>query len=72
MLVIMFLKWRAKKNFRVYVVLPLLPGFDSFNAIQAVQYYNLRSIRLGEYSIYSELNKAGKFESMNFILINWF
>ena len=68
----MFLKWRAKKNFRVYVVLPLLPGFDSFNAIQADQYYKLRSIRLGEYSIYSELNKAGKFESMNFILINWF
>ncbi len=41
------------------MVLPLLPGFDSFNAIQAVQYYNLRSIRLGEYSIYNELKKAG-------------
>jgi phospholipase D1/2 len=43
----------------VYVVLPLLPGFDSFNAIQAVHYFNLRSIRLGEYSIYNELKKAG-------------
>lgn len=47
------------EKFRVYVVLPLLPGFDSPNAIQAVQYYNLRSIISGQYSIYSELKKCG-------------
>lgn len=50
---------KAQKNFRVYIVLPLLPGFDSFNAIQAVQYYNLRSIKLGDYSIYNSLKKEG-------------
>ena len=50
---------RQKKKFRVYVVLPLLPGFDNRNAIQAVQYYNLRSINLGDFSIYAELRSAG-------------
>ncbi len=40
-------------------MLPLLPGFDSFNAIQAVQYYNLRSIINGEYSIYKDLQNNG-------------
>jgi phospholipase D1/2 len=40
------------------VVLPLLPGFDNKNAIQAVQYYNLRSINLGQYSIHKELEAA--------------
>jgi phospholipase D1/2 len=50
---------KANKKFRVYIVLPLLPGFDSQNAIQAVQYYNLRSIKLGEYSIYNALKKEG-------------
>jgi hypothetical protein len=52
---------RNKKSFKVYVVVPLLPGFDRINAIKAVQYYNLRSINLGEYSIYSYLKKAGLF-----------
>ena len=50
---------RKRQKFRVYVVLPLLPGFDKLKAIQAVQYYNLRSINLGEYSIYKMLIKAG-------------
>lgn len=40
-------------------MLPLLPGFDRINAIKAVQYYNLRSIKFGEYSIYKELQKSG-------------
>ncbi len=39
--------------------MPLLPGFDSLNAIQAVQYYNLRSINLGDYSIFKSLKRAG-------------
>jgi phospholipase D1/2 len=48
-----------KKAFKVYVFLPLFPAFDSQNAIQAVQYYNLRSIKFGEFSIYKELARAG-------------
>ncbi len=52
-------KKSEKTKFRVYIVLPLLPGFDSFKAIQAVQYYNLRSINLGEYSMYKALKRAG-------------
>ncbi len=39
--------------------MPLLPGFDRINTIKAVQYYNLRSIKFGEYSIYKELQRAG-------------
>ena len=39
--------------------MPLLPGFDKLNPILAVQYYNLRSINLGEYSIYKNLINAG-------------
>lgn len=41
------------------MVLPLLPGFEKMNQIKAVQYYNLRSIKFGRYSIYEELKKAG-------------
>ncbi len=43
----------------MYVVLPLLPGFDTMNAKLAVQYFNLRSIKFGEYSIYKGLQRAG-------------
>ena len=39
--------------------MPLLPGFDAKNAMMAVQYYNLRSIRIGKYSIYEDLRLAG-------------
>ena len=50
---------RSKEKFRVFVVLPLLPGFDNMNAKLAVQYFNLRSIKFGEFSIYKELQKSG-------------
>ena len=66
---------RKKEKFRVYIVLPLLPGFDSLNAIQAVQYYNLRSINLGEYSIFQSLKKAGITDPSEYITFhgmrNW-
>ncbi len=52
-------EFRKQEKFRVYVVLPLFPGFDNINAIQAVQYYNLRSINIGKYSIYQDLKQAG-------------
>jgi len=55
--------------------LPLLPGFDKLKAIQAVQYYNLRSINIGEYSIYSSLIKAGVADPSKYITFhgmrNW-
>ena len=55
--------------------MPLLPGFDSLNAIQAVQYYNLRSINLGEYSIFQSLKKAGITDPSEYITFhgmrNW-
>lgn len=41
------------------MVLPLLPGFEKMNTIKAVQYYNLRSIKFGEYSVYKRLKKEG-------------
>ena len=62
-------------KFRVYVFLPLLPGFDSKNAINAVQYYNLRSINIGEYSIYKALKRAGISDPSEYITFhgmrNW-
>ena len=63
------------KKFRVYIVIPLLPGFDNQNAIQAVQYFNLRSIKLGEFSIYKELQKADITDPAEYLTIhsmrNW-
>jgi phospholipase D1/2 len=71
----LFLDSRENKKFRVYVVLPLLPGFDSLNAILAVQYYNLRSIKFGEFSIYKELDKSGVSDPSEYITFhgmrNW-
>ena len=56
-------------------MLPLLPGFDSFNAIQAVQYYNLRSIINGDYSIYKKLKSEGVADPSEYITFhgmrNW-
>lgn len=64
-----------KKNFKVYVVLPLFPAFDSQNALQAVQYYNLRSIKFGECSIYNELIRSGISDPSHYITFhgmrNW-
>lgn len=55
--------------------MPLLPGFDNQNAIQAVQYYNLRSIVNGKHSIYNELKKNGITDPSEYIsfhsMRNW-
>ncbi len=40
-------------------MLPLLPGFDNIDAIRAVQFYNLRSINRGEFSIFKSLQDYG-------------
>ena len=48
-----------KEKFRVYVVLPLLPGFSNANAVQAVLYFIMRSINQGEKSLYQRLKQNG-------------
>ncbi|CAF3843461.1 unnamed protein product [Rotaria sordida] len=53
---------RAHKNdekFRIYIVLPLLPGFDSINTVQAVLYFIMRSIVKGDNSLFKRLENAG-------------
>ncbi|CAF4011620.1 unnamed protein product, partial [Rotaria sp. Silwood2] len=47
------------EKFRIYIVLPLLPGFDSINAVQAVLFYIMRSITKGDGSLFKRLEKAG-------------
>jgi phospholipase D1/2 len=49
----------SNEKFRVYIVLPLLPGFDNVNAVQAVLYFIMRSITKGEGSLFKRLEKAG-------------
>lgn len=57
------------------MVIPLLPGFDNMNAILAVQYFNLRSIKFGEFSIYNELERRGITDPSEYITFhgmrNW-
>ncbi len=66
---------KKNRSFKVYVCLPLLPGFDKMNAIKAVQYYNLRSIKFGEYSIYKRLKEKGVEDPSKYITFhgmrNW-
>jgi hypothetical protein len=51
---------RLNEKFRIYVVLPLLPGFDNINAVQAVLFFIMRSITKGDASLFKRLEKAGK------------
>ncbi|CAF1211187.1 unnamed protein product, partial [Adineta ricciae] len=50
---------KLNEKFRVYIVLPLLPGFDNVKAVQAVLYFIMRSITKGERSLFKRLEKAG-------------
>ncbi|CAF5047505.1 unnamed protein product, partial [Rotaria sp. Silwood1] len=53
---------RAHNNaekFRIYVVLPLLPGFDNTNAVRAVLYFIMCSITKGDNSLFKRLENAG-------------
>uniref|UniRef100_A0AAR2IJP2 Phospholipase n=1 Tax=Pygocentrus nattereri TaxID=42514 RepID=A0AAR2IJP2_PYGNA len=53
--------YREKKKFRVYVVMPLLPGFEGDissgggQAIKAIMYFNYRTMCRGDYSIIERL-----------------
>uniref|UniRef100_A0A3Q2ZEV3 Phospholipase n=1 Tax=Hippocampus comes TaxID=109280 RepID=A0A3Q2ZEV3_HIPCM len=61
------------KKYRVYVVTPLLPGFEGDittgggNAIQAVMHFNYRTMIRGDYSIISQLRKEMDDHWMNYI-----
>uniref|UniRef100_H3CMG2 Phospholipase n=1 Tax=Tetraodon nigroviridis TaxID=99883 RepID=H3CMG2_TETNG len=61
------------KKYRVYVVTPLLPGFEGDittgggNAIQAVMHFNYRTMIRGDYSIISQLKKEMDDQWMNYI-----
>ncbi|XP_078063267.1 phospholipase D1-like, partial [Mustelus asterias] len=64
---------RAKKRYRVYIVLPLLPGFQGDmstgggNSIQTILHFTFRSICRGEYSIVERLKKHMGDEWVNYI-----
>uniref|UniRef100_A0A8C7ZDR4 Phospholipase n=1 Tax=Oryzias sinensis TaxID=183150 RepID=A0A8C7ZDR4_9TELE len=61
------------KKYRVYVVTPLLPGFEGDittgggNAIQAVMHFNYRTMIRGEFSIISQLKREMDDQWMNYI-----
>ncbi|XP_017294500.1 phospholipase D1 isoform X2 [Kryptolebias marmoratus] len=67
--------YREGKKYRVYVVTPLLPGFEGDintgggSAIQAVMHFNYRTMNRGEYSIISQLKREMGDQWMNFISI---
>uniref|UniRef100_A0A671Q6H4 phospholipase D n=1 Tax=Sinocyclocheilus anshuiensis TaxID=1608454 RepID=A0A671Q6H4_9TELE len=57
------LAYREKKKFRVYVVMPLLPGFEGDissggGAIKAIMHFNYRTMCRGEHSIIERLKLA--------------
>uniref|UniRef100_A0A8C3KWF9 Phospholipase n=1 Tax=Chrysolophus pictus TaxID=9089 RepID=A0A8C3KWF9_CHRPC len=64
---------RENKRYRVYVVIPLLPGFEGDistgggNALQAIMHFNYRTMCRGENSILSQLKSEGKNKWINYI-----
>ncbi|CAB1419559.1 unnamed protein product [Pleuronectes platessa] len=67
--------YREGTRYRVYVVTPLLPGFEGDintgggSAIQAVMHFNYRTMNRGEHSIISQLRKEMGDQWMNYISI---
>uniref|UniRef100_A0AAR2IR05 Phospholipase n=1 Tax=Pygocentrus nattereri TaxID=42514 RepID=A0AAR2IR05_PYGNA len=65
--------YRLGKKYRVYVVTPLLPGFEGDintgggSALQAVMHFNYRTMVRGECSIISQLRKEMGDQWMNYI-----
>ncbi|XP_051556150.1 phospholipase D1-like [Myxocyprinus asiaticus] len=64
---------KENRKFRVYVVTPLLPGFEGDittgggSALQAVMHFNYRTMNRGEYSIIAQLKKELNDQWMNYI-----
>ncbi|XP_071340593.1 phospholipase D1 [Trachinotus anak] len=67
--------FREGKKYRVYVVTPLLPGFEGDintgggSAIQAVMHFNYRTMNRGEHSIISQLRREMGDQWINYISI---
>nr|XP_046227408.1 phospholipase D1 [Scatophagus argus]XP_046227409.1 phospholipase D1 [Scatophagus argus] len=67
--------YREGKRYRVYVVTPLLPGFEGDintgggSAIQAVMHFNYRTMNRGDHSIISQLKKEMGDQWINYISI---
>ncbi|XP_014877479.1 phospholipase D1-like [Poecilia latipinna] len=65
--------YREGAKYRVYVVTPLLPGFEGDintgggSAIQAVMHFNYRTMNKGEHSIISQLRAEMGDQWMNYI-----
>uniref|UniRef100_A0A7N8X9H3 Phospholipase n=1 Tax=Mastacembelus armatus TaxID=205130 RepID=A0A7N8X9H3_9TELE len=67
--------YREGKKYRVYVVTPLLPGFEGDinsgggSAIQAVMHFNYRTMNRGDCSIISQLKREMGDQWINYISI---
>ncbi|XP_055086056.1 phospholipase D1 isoform X2 [Periophthalmus magnuspinnatus] len=67
--------YREKKKYRVYIVTPLLPGFEGDistgggSAIQAIMHFNYRTMNRGDHSIISQLRREMGDNWMNYISI---
>ncbi|XP_069562982.1 phospholipase D1 isoform X2 [Brachyistius frenatus] len=67
--------YREGKRYRVYVVTPLLPGFEGDintgggSAIQAVMHFNYRTMNRGDHAIISQLEREMGNQWMNYISI---
>uniref|UniRef100_A0A4W6G1F4 Phospholipase n=1 Tax=Lates calcarifer TaxID=8187 RepID=A0A4W6G1F4_LATCA len=67
--------YREGKRYRVYVVTPLLPGFEGDintgggSAIQAVMHFNYRTMNRGDHSIISQLRREMGDQWINYISI---
>uniref|UniRef100_A0A3Q3X6M6 Phospholipase n=1 Tax=Mola mola TaxID=94237 RepID=A0A3Q3X6M6_MOLML len=68
--------YRDGQKYRVYVVTPLLPGFEGDittgggSAIQAVMHFNYRTMNRGDQSIISQLKREMGDQWMNYISIS--
>ncbi|XP_030375279.1 phospholipase D2 isoform X2 [Scaptodrosophila lebanonensis] len=64
---------KERKNFRVYVIMPLLPGFEgdvggsTGNAVRAITHWNYASISRGRTSILTRLQEAGITQPQKYI-----
>uniref|UniRef100_A0A3P8WIU4 Phospholipase n=1 Tax=Cynoglossus semilaevis TaxID=244447 RepID=A0A3P8WIU4_CYNSE len=67
--------YREGKRYRVYVVTPLMPGFEGDintgggTAIQAVMHFNYRTMNRGDHSIISQLRREMGDQWINYISI---
>ncbi|XP_063062695.1 phospholipase D1 [Engraulis encrasicolus] len=65
--------YKENKKYRVYVVTPLLPGFEGDintgggSAIQAIMHFNYRTMNRGDCSIISQLQREMSDHWMNYI-----